>query len=469
MDARLRGLTLALVVLLLAACRPAAEAPAEPPASLWQGQTYDGSYAIEVNQPRGLLDAPIAIRVTGLRPGQPVTVRGSMTLQGRAMASWATFAADESGAVDVTKAAPIHGTYVKSDAMGLFWSMARVETAAAAVPSAGGNPVAPLEVTLTAEAAGRTLASRQIERRFYDETQVTRRPVREAGIVATLFTPKAAGPHPAVIWLGGSDGGLAEGFAALLASHGFAALSLAYFGIDPLPPQLVEIPLESLKAGIDWLKTQPEVDGQRIGLMGVSKGAELALLLAATYGDDIRAVVAHKPSSVVWLGLPANPADSFRGPKSSWTKDGRPLPFVSGAFTFELIKAAIGRPAAMVSSYEKGLQNAEAVAAAAIPVERIRGPVLLVAGAADLLWPSAQMAGEVMKRLDANGFPYRHESLVYKDAGHGLGLPYTPTTLINSGTLLLGGTPEATAAANADAWPKMIAFLEEALGLVQGG
>ncbi len=78
------------------------------------------------------------------------------------------------------------------------------------------------------------------------------------------------------------------------------------------------------------------MDGQRIGLMGVSKGAEAAPL-AATYGEDIRAVVAHKPSavvahkpsSVVWLGLPANRADSFRGPKSSWTKDGRPQPAVA--------------------------------------------------------------------------------------------------------------------------------------------
>ena len=33
----------------------------------------------------------------------------------------------------------------------------------------------------------------------------------------------------------------------------------------------------------------------------------------------------------------------------------------------------------------------------------------------------------------------------------------------NSGTLLEGGTPQATAAANADAWPKTVAFLQEAL------
>lgn len=292
---------------------------------------------------------------------------------------------------------------------------------------------------------------------------MARRPVTGGKIVGTLFVPTTAGPHPAVVVLPGSEGGVPEGQAALLASHGFAALALAYFGVEGLPAQLVEIPLEYARGALDWLAAQPEVDGGRIAVMGGSKGAELALLLAATYPDAVRAVVAFKPSSVVWMGLPANPADNFRGPKSSWTLEGRPLPFVSGAFTLDLIKPMLRQRAALVSSYVGGLKDAEAVAAAAIPAERIRGPVLLVSGAQDQLWPSTQMAAEVIKRLDEHSFPYRHEHLAYGDAGHGLSLPYLPTTTINSGTILLGGTPQGTASANADAWPKAVTFLEEAL------
>jgi dienelactone hydrolase len=346
--------------------------------------------------------------------------------------------------------------------MGLFWSMAPARTVATA-SDAARDPAAPLIITLTAEAAGRTLAGARIERLFYDAAQVTRRPVAGAGIVGALFAPNAAGPHPAVVVLPGSEGGIPEGQAALLASHGFATLALAYFGVAGLPAQLVEIPLEYARSALDWLRAQEEVDGGRIAVMGGSKGAELALLLAATYPDDIQAVVAVKPSSVVWMGLPANPADNFRGPKSSWTLAGRPVPFVSGAFTFDLLKPMLRQPAALVSSYVGGLKNVEAVAAAAIPVERIRGPVLLVSGAQDQLWPSTQMAAEVIKRLDAQGFPHRREHLVYPDAGHGLALPYLPTTTINSGAILAGGTPAGTAAANADAWPKAVAFLGEAL------
>jgi hypothetical protein len=53
--------------------------------------------------------------------------------------------------------------------------------------------------------------------------------------VATLFRPLPPGPRPTVIVLSGSLGGMLEGSAAVLASQGFAALALAYFGVNPLP------------------------------------------------------------------------------------------------------------------------------------------------------------------------------------------------------------------------------------------
>jgi dienelactone hydrolase len=452
-----KSCTWLLTALLLAACAPAAQTPAGPPASLWQGHSYDSVYTIEVDQPRALVDAPIAIRVTGLQPGQPVTLRATMAPSGRAWESWATFVADASGVVDVTQRAPAYGSYTAADPMGLFWAMAPARTASG--QATGQNPLAPVAVTLTAEAAGRPVATRTVERLFYDAAQVTRRPIREAGVVGTLFTPKAAGPHPAVICLPGSEGGVPEGFAALLASHGFAALGLGVFGVEGLPKQLVEIPLESAKSALDWFRAQGEVGGGRVAVLGGSKGAELALLLAATYPADIGAVVAYKPSAVVWMGLPANPADNFRGPKSSWTRDGRPVPFVTGGFTFDLIKPVLRQPAALAASYQAGLKNAQAVAAAIIPVEQMEGAVLLISGGQDQLWPATAMAEMVMRRLDAHRFPFHHEHLAYADAGHGLSLPYLPTTTINRGPILMGGSPEATATGNADAWPKVLAFL----------
>ncbi|HEX8259840.1 MAG TPA: hypothetical protein VF558_06050 [Rubrobacteraceae bacterium] len=65
---------------------------------------------------------------------------------------------------------------------------------------------------------------------------VDRWPVREGGLVGTFFRPSTPGPHPAVIVLGGSDGGLREGSAAVIARQGYATLALAYFGVEGLPP-----------------------------------------------------------------------------------------------------------------------------------------------------------------------------------------------------------------------------------------
>ena len=116
-----------------------------------------------------------------------------------------------------------------------------------------------------------------------NEIRVIRQLVEEEGLVGTLFHPVTPGPHPAVIVLGGSDGGLREGGAEALAREGFAALALAYFGVDPLSPELIEIPLEYFAGAIAWLKSQPVIDPNKIATVGGSKGSEPALLLGATY------------------------------------------------------------------------------------------------------------------------------------------------------------------------------------------
>ena len=52
--------------------------------------------------------------------------------------------------------------------------------------------------------------------------------------ILTLSLP-GKGPFPGVIDMFGMAGGLFEYKAALLASHGFAAMALAYFGYEDLP------------------------------------------------------------------------------------------------------------------------------------------------------------------------------------------------------------------------------------------
>lgn len=50
-----------------------------------------------------------------------------------------------------------------------------------------------------------------------------------------FFTPTGAKRHPAVLVVGASEGGVPIPKAVWLASHGFAALALAYFRFENLP------------------------------------------------------------------------------------------------------------------------------------------------------------------------------------------------------------------------------------------
>lgn len=229
----------------------------------------------------------------------------------------------------------------------------------------------------------------------------------ENGLVGRLFVPEGAGQHPAVIVLGGSEGGVewSVPWGIPLAERGFVALALAYFGTDPLPARLQSIPLEYFSTAIDWVRRHPRVDPDRVGLMGFSKGAEGALLVAATH-PTIRAVVAAAPSHVTWPGITGDP----RVAAPSWTRAGATVPFVP----YDL-RGGLTTP---FEAYTRSLANASAVTAAEIPVERINGPVLLVSGKGDRLWPSTLMAERVVERLRRHDFRFDAFHLQVEGAGH---------------------------------------------------
>lgn len=298
--------------------------------------------------------------------------------------------------------------------------------------------------------------------------RVLRQPVDKEGLVGTLFRPLAPSPCPTVIVLSGSLGGILEGSAAVLASQGFAALALAYFGVDPLPSELVEVPLEYFAEAIAWLKTQPAIDPDRIAVMGVSKGGELAMLLGATYPEDIKAVVGYSASAVVWRGASYRPLSFiFGSPKSSWMLGGKPVAFVNVRPRFsEVMGALIGR-LPLRAMHERSLGDEAAVSAASIAVERINGPVLLISHTDDQVWPATRLAEMAIKRLEAHNHPFPYEHLSYEGAGHPTGLPYSETVVATVATKVgpwsPGGSLEANGHASADSWTKALDFLEKHL------
>jgi hypothetical protein len=72
------------------------------------------------------------------------------------------------------------------------------------------------------------------------------------------------------------------------------------------------------------------------------------------------------------------------------------------------------------------------------------------------------MSEQVIERLARQGHPYPYMHRPYPDAGHHLRAPHVPTTGLESGVLAMGGTSKGQAAANADEWGQVLAFLQTA-------
>ena len=413
-----------------------------------------------------LVDEPVTIRIVGLPPNAPVTLRARMPDDsGQWWESTTSFVADAGGTVDLGAQAPVDGGYAGVDPMGFIWSMTPAPGTAVERPF-WLTHATPLVIELTAEAAGMVPLTARMERHFMGPG-VTRTPVREQGLVGTYFAPAGSTTAPGVIIVPGSGGGLSESAAALLASHGFPALALAYFRAEHLPPDLVEIPLEYLETAIGWLQAQEAVNPDQIVFGGTSRGGELALLVGSRF-PAIKAVIAWVPSSVVYGGL-ASPERDTGQPKHAWTHGGAGVDFLRSGRDRGAPTSAVdpGKPFALTPGFLASLEDAEAAEAAAIPVERINGPVLLISGDQDAMWPSSTFSQRVMARLAEHNHPYPDQHLSYPDAGHLIGPPYVPTTVadirhaVTGGYFALGGTPEGSAAARADAWPKVLAFLEQ--------
>jgi dienelactone hydrolase len=373
------------------------------------------------------VDEPFAITLKNLSPWQRVTLRARFVDDYDVeWTSMATFRADFGGTVDVSRQSPVEGSYTGKDPMGLIWS-ANGQGASYAIS------LHPQPVFVTAETEGEKAGVRVV-RNLLTEGIVCS-DLRERGLYGKFFRPASGEPVPGVLVLGGSEGGLAPYVmreAALLAAHGFAALALAYFYAGSLPDRLAGIPLEYFGGAIRWLKDQPAVRGDRLGVVGTSRGGELALLLGAHY-PELGAVVSYVGSGLVF--------SSPTGPEPAWTFRGKPLPWIPNPF--DIFQARL-----------------EQIQRARIPVERTRGPVLLISGDADQVWPSTQLSQVAMERLGPSQRPYPDELRHYPDAGHGIQPPYLPAT---PGTYYYGGDTAGNAAANEDSWRRVLRTLDARL------
>jgi dienelactone hydrolase len=351
---------------------------------------------------QALVDAPVDVRVTGLAPGTAASLQ--VTTQdylGKTGRGRVAYTATAKGVIDTHGNGRIFSSITGPD--GPYF----------------GSPLGPANVKIAVLVRRRVVAQGLLVRRFAAEG-VTKHVTTLAtdGFVGVYFAPPdSSTAAPAVLVIGGSKGGYAPYNAILLASHGYPSLSLAYVKEPGLPQTLRNVPLEYFAKALRWLAAQPGVASRRVVILGASFGGEAALLIGSTYPGLVNGVIAASPSFQASGGLPSGAAWAFKG------------------------KPVFGT----------------------IPVEKIAGPVLAIAGGKDDVWNSADSVSRIVQRARAHGRTDVH-GMVYPLAGHGVvGIPNLPApgeVEIAPRTFLeLGGTPTANAAAHTDSWSRILRFL----------
>jgi uncharacterized protein len=187
---------------------------------------------------------------------------------------------------------------------------------------------------------------------------------------------------------------------------------------------IFEIPLEQVVAGVEYLRSHPEVDDERIWLVGGSRGSDAAMLTAIAHPGLVDGVVASVPGSAAVCGIPCD------GP--AWTIDGE------------------GVPSTRLYGATEPNDRPDAV----IPVQDLEGRLVTVCGEQDETWPSCRHAGALEERRERAGVGGQDRHFAYEDAGHDVGwLAHAPRVLP---ARLYGGPDEE---ARRDLWPQLVEII----------
>ena len=294
---------------------------------------------------------------------------------------------------------------------------------------------------------------------LYD--RINAKPINENGFQANYFAKADINNKTAIILIGGGQWG--DYWAKEFANNEMVGLSLPYIGKKGLPKLPEEIDLEYFENAIKWLAEQKEVNPNKIIVMGASRNAELALVIASTFTKTVKGVIAYAPSCVSWSNtvLPYNSNET----KPSWSYKGNDIPYLP----MQKMSVNDSGNFKMIEYWENGLSDLDLVAKAFINVEQITGPILLFSGIDDKVWPSAKMADMIEERLKEKNFKYSFENIKYENAGHLISGNPEQKSSVRNGEISIdgkyynykfGGTDDGDFKAKKHAKRKLMQFLE---------
>ena len=184
-------------------------------------------------------------------------------------------------------------------------------------------------------------------------------------------------------------------------------------------------PLERIEKAMAWLKLH---GNEKIGIAGASTTGTLALTAASIF-SDISLTIAMTPSDFVWQGFMQGKRDGCKEwpveGESLFSYRGKPLPYMTFCYQhpdyWHCIAAESKRAGDMVNS-RKLFDDSETAHPIEpeeyIPVENIRGKLLLIGAEDDVLWATAKYIRRMEKRFAEKPHACEVETAVYAHGTH---------------------------------------------------
>ncbi|KAM3610143.1 uncharacterized protein V6R79_026060 [Siganus canaliculatus] len=414
---------------------------------------------LSVHPTRGLMDEKFLVLVQNAPPGFPLTVHALHHCEdGHSWEAFGHYTSSAAGTVNVSEDLSLGGTYSGVEQMGLLWSLRPVPGSKPLLRLRKMNVQTPMEVTISVYQGHQTegfldlvpLTAVVVER-WYMAPGVRRIPITEEGLTATLFLPPGPGPFPGILDLWGGGGKLVENRAALLASHGFAALTLDYLTSQITLETGKMVEDDYFEKAYTVLEQHPQVLGSRMAILGLSFGAGVALKMAV-YSQvmKFRCVVCISGSHVLPVDGSVGEILSFMN-KNAWKSRVNPE------------KQVIFRDLLLPIPTDPALK---------VDVGRLQCPLLLILGDDDHNMATYESAEDMKEMMQRAGNGHLLSVLLYPGAGHLLEPPYMPHARAGvfraavsreKVVALWGGEMVAHSHAQEDAWRKTLLFLSENL------
>lgn len=184
-------------------------------------------------------------------------------------------------------------------------------------------------------------------------------------------------------------------------------------------------PLERIENAIAWLKSQGI---RKVGIIGASTTGTLALT-AASYFEDITLTIALTPSDFVWQGYMQGKKDGCREwpieGEALFAYRGKPLPYMPFAYHhpeyWNVIESETKRTGDMVNSrklFDDSEKAHPITEEELIKVENIKGNLLLIGAADDVLWDTVKYIGRMEERLKNRPHACQVEIATYEHGTH---------------------------------------------------